>query len=494
MAKEIPSSFDRMADRGARLLTQVALASLLAMTVPASGVAEAPTGSGSAPPVTSAERNVPTPAPSPGGVQPPTMADCNRPMPAGKPAEVTSPVPRANSVKKIAKRRGAHNSQARSDEELKGGNIISDDPAPSATADTAACTSAAAQRYATIAEQGGWPTLAKALKRGQGSPQDLATLRHRLTSEGDLPQMDDAAARASWDEALSAGLKHYQARMGLRQTGILDEATLAALNVPASERAKELDASAHRLSVLQNFSFDQRYVVVNIPAAAVEEVEGGRVVHRYAAVVGGTDHQSPQVQAKITDIIANPTWTLPVSIVKNEVIPKMAKDPHYLSRMNIRMLDARGREVDTRGIDWSSNEATEFTFRQDAGRKNSLGTLKVNMPNNQAVYMHDTPAKGFFARDYRFLSHGCVRVDGIYDLAAWLLQSTPGPEGGEWTVAALKKLVGEEEKKSIKLKQNVPVVWLYLDGWAGSDGVVHFRDDIYALDQEQAPTPVSQAK
>jgi L,D-transpeptidase YcbB len=495
MAKETHSSFDRNAGRGVRLMTRVALASLLMTALPALGVAEAPTGGGSAPQATSAQQNASTPAPSPGGDQSSTPVNCNRPVPAGKSAEVTSPTkPQPRPVKKIASRRRAHKAQARSDEDLKGGNIISDDPAPSATADTAACTMAAAQRYAKIAEQGGWPTLAKPLKRGQGAPQDLATLRHRLAIEGDLPQTDDAAVHASWDEALSAGLRRYQARMGLLQTGILDEATLAALNVPASERAKELDASAHRLAILQNFPFDQRYVVVNIPAAAVEEVEGGRVVHRYAAVVGDTDHQSPQVQAKITDVIANPTWTLPVSIIKNEVIPKMAKDPRYLSRMNIRMLDAHGREVNPRGIDWSSNEATEFTLRQDAGRKNSLGTLKINMPNNQSVYMHDTPAKSFFARDYRFLSHGCVRVDGIDDLAAWLLEGTPGPDDGKWNVAALKKLVGEEDKKSIKLKQNVPVVWLYLDGWTGSDGTVHFRDDIYALDQEQASTPVSQAK
>ncbi|MBV9567874.1 MAG: L,D-transpeptidase family protein, partial [Hyphomicrobiales bacterium] len=343
-------------------------------------------------------------------------------------------------------------------------------------------------------DQGGWPTLSKPLKRGQAAPQDLPTLRRRLAIEGDLPQLDDAAARAPWDDALTGSVKHYQARMGLRQTGVVDETTLAALNVPAAERAKELDASAHRLAIVQNFPFDQRYVVVDIPAATVEEVESGRVVHRYAAVVGDTDHQSPQVQAKITDIIANPTWTLPVSIIKNEVIPKMAKNPRYLSRMNIRMLDARGHEVNPARVDWTSNEATEFTFRQDAGKKNSLGTLKINMPNNQSVYMHDTPAKSFFARDYRFLSHGCVRVDGIYDLAAWLLQGTPGPEGHAWDVPAIKKIIDEEDKKGIKLKQNVPVVWLYLDGWSGSDGVVHFRDDIYGLDEEQPPTPVSQAK
>jgi L,D-transpeptidase YcbB len=501
MAKEMHSGFGQDARRGgAQLMAQVALACLLVIILPAPGRAEAPTGDASAPQPTSAGQNASTAAPYPSGDRSQSgpasamPADCNRPMPPGKPAAVTSPVrPAGRPVKTMASRHGIHKA-TRSDEDLKGGNTISDDPAPTVTVEAAACTTAAAQRYASIAEQGGWPTLSKPLKHGQGAPQDLATLRHRLAVEGDLPQMDDAATQAPWNEALTAGLKHYQARMGLRQTGILDETTLAAFNVPASERAKELDASAHRLSILQNFPFDQRYVVVNIPAAAVEEVEGGRVVHRYAAVVGGSDHQSPQVQAKITDIIVNPTWTLPVSIIKNEVIPKMAKDPHYLSRMNIRMLDARGHEVNPHGIDWSSNEATEFTFRQDAGRKNSLGTLKINMPNRQSVYMHDTPAKSFFARDYRFLSHGCVRVDGIYDLAVWLLEDTPGPKDEGWNVAAIKELVGEEEKKSIKLKHNVPVVWIYLDGWAGSDGAVHFRDDIYALDQEQASTPVSQAK
>ena len=496
MSQASRSSHGRIGRRAtARLVAPAVLASAFVISLPALGRAEAPTGKASAPQANSAGQFSPSSGNDRALASNPSAppVDCNRPMPPGKPAAVTSPAPpEPRAVKKTASRRHAH--PVRGEPDVKGANVISDDPEPSATADTAACTTAAAQRYATIAEQGGWPALAKPMKRGQASPQDVATLRHRLAIEGDLPPTDDAAARASWDDTLTDALKHYQARMGLRQTGMVDEMTLAALNVPASERAKELDASAHRLAILQNFPFDQRYVVVNIPAAAVEEVEGGRVVHRYAAVVGGTDHQSPQVQAKITDVIANPTWTLPVSIIKNEVIPKMAKDPHYLSRMNIRMLDARGREVNPHGIDWSSNEATEFTFRQDPGRKNSLGTLKINMPNNQSVYMHDTPAKGFFARDYRFFSHGCVRVDGIFDLAAWLLEGTAGPDGEAWTVATLKKLVGEEDKKSIRLKQNVPVVWLYLDGWSGSDGAVHFRDDIYALDQEQASTPVSQAK
>ncbi|MBV9751222.1 MAG: L,D-transpeptidase family protein, partial [Hyphomicrobiales bacterium] len=447
MINEFVSSSTRVLRAGAsQPVLAAALVSLVAIALAGPARAEAPTGQATqadtgnqAAPAASAlpDRN----NPQPGSATAP-IADCRRPAPAGGPAPVTSPVlSEVKPVKKLASRHGR--GKPRETEDVKGGNVVSDDAMPTVTADTAACTTAAAQRYAAIADQGGWPTLAKPLKRGQAAPQDLSTLRRRLAIEGDLPQMDDAASRATWDDALTAGLKHYQARMGLRQTGILDETTLAALNIPASERAKELDASAHRLSVVQNFPFDQRYVVVNIPAAAVEEVENGRVVHRYAAVVGGTDHQSPQIQAKITDITANPTWTLPVSIIKNEVIPKMAKNPRYLSRMNIRMLDGKGHEVSPGKIDWTTNEATEFTFRQDAGKKNSLGTLKINMPNNQSVYMHDTPAKSFFARDYRFLSHGCVRVDGIYDLATWLLQGTPGPEGEAWSVDAIKKLVAD---------------------------------------------------
>jgi murein L,D-transpeptidase YcbB/YkuD len=485
----------------AELLLRVALGSILAISMP--GIfsnlarAEVPTGAATAPQAApTADQGIsaqPSP-PGSGSAQAPAAgaANCDAPAIQGKPAAVSSPVqPQARPGKRVASRHGARKSRA--GEDMKGGNAISDDPTPTVMADTASCTLAAAQRYAAIAEHGGWPSLPKPLQRGQGS-RDLAPLRQRLAIEGDLPQMDDAASRAPWDDALTSALKHYQARLGLRQTGILDETTLAALNVPAPQRAKELEASAHRLAIVQNFPFDQRYVEVNIPAAAVEEVEGGRVVHRYAAVVGGKEHQSPQVQAKVTDIIANPTWTLPSSIIKNEVIPKMAKDPRYLSRMKIKMLDARGHEVDPRGIDWNSGEATEYTLRQDAGRKNSLGTLKINMPNKQSVYMHDTPAKAFFARDYRFLSHGCVRVDGIYDLAAWVLQGTPGPQGHEWDVAEIKKLVDEEDSKTLKVKQSVPVVWLYLDGWSGPDGTVHFRDDIYGLDEEQPSTPVSQAK
>jgi murein L,D-transpeptidase YcbB/YkuD len=469
------------------------LVGLLAATVSIPGWGDVPKG----------RVGAATSGPSPAGQTPAALvqqplpgapADCANSVVPGAMAKLTAPPdhkqPPTESGARLSKR-GGGKAQAKDD---IGGAALSDDPSPTVAPETLNCTKAAAQRYADIANHGGWPPLAKPLKQS-ANPGDLAILRERLGIEADLgPLPNETARRARWDDALTKALKHYQARLGLRQTGILDATTLRALNVSAADRARELQQSAQRLAAAQTLPFDKRFVLVNIPGAAVEAVEGGRVVHRYTAVVGGSDHQSPQIVAKITDIVMNPSWTLPASIIKNEIIPKMVKNPRYLSRMNIRILDGRGREVNPRRIDWSSNEATEYTLRQDAGRKNSLGTLKINMPNKEALYMHDTPAKSSFAQDYRFLSHGCVRVDGVYDLAMWLLDGVKGPEGDPWDVTAIKDAVKGDDTQTIKLKQAVPVAWIYLDGWESSDGTVHFREDIYGLDHPPAGGPVSLAK
>jgi murein L,D-transpeptidase YcbB/YkuD len=423
-----------------------------------------------------------------------STASCTTPTQQRPPAQVTAPA--WTSV--AGKDRGARNAKptqaSKAKWQTQGGSALSDDPTPSVAPETSGCTAAAAKRYADIADHGGWPNIAKPLRPGATSGE-IAVLRQRLAIEGDLDAASSlAVGNAPWDSRLTQAVKRYQFRLGLRQTGAVDEATLKALNVSASNRARALAASDLRLKDLQNPPFDERYVVVNIPAATVEAVESGRVVHRYTAVVGGKDHQSPEIAAKITEIILNPTWTLPASIIKNEVIPKMAKNPRYLSRMHIRILDRRGRSVNSHQIDWASNEATEYTLRQISGRKNSLGTLKIDMPNKDAVYMHDTPAKAHFAEDYRFLSHGCVRVDGVYDLAAWLLAGAKRSRDHAWDVAALEHAAAAGDKQTIKLKQRVPVLWVYLDSWADADGTVHFRDDTYGLDESQPGLPSSQAK
>jgi murein L,D-transpeptidase YcbB/YkuD len=227
---------------------------------------------------------------------------------------------------------------------------------------------------------------------------------------------------------------------------------------------------------------------VNIPSAAVDAVENGQAVHRYAAVVGDVEHRSPEIEAKISAINLNPTWTVPVSIIKNEIIPKMRQNPKYLSKAKIRILDGKGREIDPGKIDWSTEKAANYTLRQDSGAGNSLGSIRISMPNKLAVYMHDTPSKRLFGSDYRFLSHGCVRVEGVYDLAAWLLEGAGGSPTGTWNKQELLQKIASAEREDIKLAKPVPVIWVYMTGWASADGTVHFRDDVYGLDGESEQT------
>ncbi len=373
---------------------------------------------------------------------------------------------------------------------------LSDDPTPVLQPETFFTTAKASERYAAIVDAGGWPAVPSELKPGAKGPA-VAILRRRLAVEGDIVGAE--ANGMNWTPALTAAVKRFQFRNGLKQTGIVAGATLRAMNIPANVRFKQLASSAQRLAGL-NFPFGDKYVAVNIPSTAVDAVENGRVAHRYAAIVGGPEHQSPQLTAKIVAINLNPTWTVPVSIIKNEIIPKMRTQPNYLARAHIRILNGRGEEINPKAIDWNSERATNYILRQDSGKGNSLGLIRIQMPNPDAVYMHDTPTRNLFANDYRFLSHGCVRVQGVYDLAAWLLQGvpvTPAPTSeqasaalapaissdlGVWTAALIQQRIASGAREDVKLPKPVPVVWVYLTGWASADGMVHFRDDVYNVD------------
>lgn len=349
--------------------------------------------------------------------------------------------------------------------------------------ETASAIAEAARRYATIAASGGWPRVAKPLGP-DASGEPVALLRRRLAIEGYLANTQEGGDSA-WDDALSDALRRFQAHMGLEQTGDVSRETLRELNIPAAARARQLEMTAARLTKM-HFRFSDRYVDVNIPAASVEAVEDGNAIERFTAVVGGRRHRSPQVIARIVAIDINPTWTVPASIIKKELAPKLKRNPHYFERENIRILDARGREIDPLKLRRVSNKrAAHFTFRQEPGPKNALGSLRIAMPNNHDVYMHDTPNKKLFDRDYRFLSHGCVRVEGVYDLAAWLLADT----SRDWTAGALRDEVENGRTEKIGLRQPVPVVWVYMTGWAEDDGPAFFRRDIYNLDKGAQQKP-----
>ena len=217
----------------------------------------------------------------------------------------------------------------------------------------------------------------------------ISTLRLRLAIEGDLGKSegDDPADLTAgmfsqkWGNDLTAAVKRFQVRHGLKDTGVVAGATLKALNVPARTRFTELASSAQRLAG-RNISFADRYVVVNIPSASVEAVENGKVVHRYVAVVGGPDHASPEVDAKVQAVNLNPTWTVPTSIIKNEIIPHMQRDPSYLSREHIRILDGAGNVINARSVDWNSQKATNYICGRTPARRTRSATSASTCPTN----------------------------------------------------------------------------------------------------------------
>ena len=343
------------------------------------------------------------------------------------------------------------------------------------------------ERYRDIVSRGGWGQvqIPGTLKLGSRSPA-IAQLRQRLIVEGDL---DPAAGNTPiYDSYVEAGVRRFQSRHGLGTTGVLNGVTVSAMNVPAETRLKQLELNIVRLRSYSG-NLGHRYVIVNIPAALVETVEDGRVVTRHAAGVGKIDRQSPIMNAKIQAINFNPFWTVPASIIKKDLIPKMQKEPSYLTDNRIRIFSGAGQEIRPESVNWRSDEATRYQFRQDPGGDvNSMGFVRINIPNPHGVYMHDTPSKGIFGDDFRFVSSGCVRVQNVRDYITWLLKDTPG-----WDRHRIEDTFAAGSRTDAPLAQPVPVYWTYITAWAAPDGLVQFRDDIYNRDGLGARIPVASA-
>jgi murein L,D-transpeptidase YcbB/YkuD len=358
---------------------------------------------------------------------------------------------------------------------------------------TVSATEQMVERYREIVNRGGWRPVsgAERLRIGAKGPA-VAAVRQRLIVTGDL----DPAAGGSgvYDSYVAAGVKRFQARHGLSQTGAMSLATQQAMNVPADVRLHQLETNVVRL---RSYSGDlgRRFVIMNIPAALVETVENGQVVTLHAAGVGKIDRQSPIMNTKATQINFNPTWTVPASIVKKDLIPKMQKDPNYLTDNKIHILSGNG-EVSPRSINWNSDEGTRYTYRQESGADfNSMGIVRINIPNPYGVFMHDTNTKGVFGDDFRFISSGCVRVQNVREYITWLLKETPG-----WGREQVEQAIESGKRVDANVAQPVPVYWTYITAWATPDGLVQFRDDIYKRDGVNvpstigAPTPVASAE
>jgi len=404
---------------------------------------------------------------------------------AGTPvlAQVTAPAPAAKQEPVTTGANPAHPAPAKtaaaptSTPEQRSAAALALSHEPTFDEGTAARIKEAALSYSDIAVRGGWPTIPADAKFtiGVAGPND-DLLRKRLIITADL-----AADQASgpFDANVAEAVKRFQVRHGLAPTGTVTPRTLAAMNVPVQKRIKQLEASLERVENI-NFGFGQRYVVVNIPATFAEAVENDQVVRRYRVIVGKTEKPSPTLTAEITGVVLNPTWTVPSSIAKTEISAHMRKDPAYLTRMHMEVLDAHDNPIDPHSVDWSGTHTPNFTVRQANGTFNALGAVKIDMPNSYSVYMHDTNQRNLFNDDYRFDSHGCSRVDNVRDLAAWLLSE----EMPKWNRAAIDAAIATGTHEEVNLPKKVPVAWIYLTAWMTRDQTVQFRNDIYAQDEQ----------
>lgn len=335
----------------------------------------------------------------------------------------------------------------------------------------------ALRRYRDIALKGGWESIPPGEKLEIGdSGERVSSLRRRLKATGDLTAPESNVFDATLYEAVRA----FQRRHGLAVDGVVGSATLAALNVSAQERVRQMELNLERLRWFPRNPGD-RYIVVNIPGFELSAFDGRRRVMSMKAIVGRPSRPTPLLAELMTYLVLSPYWNVPPGIAAKDILPSIRKDPGYLRKNNFRVFKFTKdgvREVDPDAVDWSQASARDFFFRQEPGAKNAMGRVKFMFPNVYNVYIHDTPHKGLFEKPVRAFSSGCVRIENPVDLAEFVLRDSQG-----WTRERIIEEINQSVEQVVYLQKPLPVYLVYYTSWVGDRGEVEFRDDIYGLDR-----------
>jgi L,D-transpeptidase YcbB len=332
-------------------------------------------------------------------------------------------------------------------------------------------------------EKGGWVKVPSKLKPGQ-SGAAVAALRQRLAASGHLQQGSGSGDQGSgsYDADLVAAVKSFQELHSIAATGIVDDKTLAALNVPLDERIQQVAINLQRWRWMPD-DLGERHFFVNIPYFHLIAREAGQPVMDIRVVVGKPGHNTPIFSEDMETVVFSPYWNIPDTIAENETAPAVARDPNYLARQGIEILRVSGsssQAVDASEVNWDSPEAMKgLVFRQKPGDSNALGHVKFLFPNPYNVYLHDTPADSLFAKPGRAFSHGCVRVEEPETLAKYVLKDYP-----EWDDQSIFTAMRSGVEKHVKLKEKIPVHIAYFTAWVDEKGGLHFQPDIYGYDHE----------
>ncbi len=316
-------------------------------------------------------------------------------------------------------------------------------------------------RYYEIAKKGGWPAIPtdkKTFKKGSSSPA-IALIKRRLQITGDLPGTDTTQI---FNDTLQMGIKNFQRRFGYTPNGAITAGLVKEMNVPVQERIQQLLINMERMRWMPSRP-SGNLILVNIPEFVLHVYDGKNRVWDMNVVVGKEGHNTMMFTGDLNQVVFSPYWNVPPSIVKNEILPAIEKDPTYLVRNNMEQV---GMEGDLPRI------------RQLPGPGNSLGKVKFLFPNSFNIYFHDTNAKGLFSKDKRAYSHGCIRLEQPEKMASYLLRNQP-----QWTTERVYDAMNSGTEKYVKLKDPIPVFITYYTAWVDDAGQLNFREDIYDHDK-----------
>jgi murein L,D-transpeptidase YcbB/YkuD len=321
------------------------------------------------------------------------------------------------------------------------------------------------------------------IEPGIVDPVRVPALRARLAAEDEvLAASPDAGAH--YDPVLRAAVERWQQANGLEVDGRVGRISIAQLNRPPGARVDQLRVA---LDMRRGAAGEtpERRIEVNVPDYRFSVLEGGREILGMACIVGRRDRPTPLLRVRMTAIQFNPPWGVPERNAREDLLPRFRRDPQLMLERGFRLfqtVEGERIEVDPRTVDWSGMSRNNFPYfvRQDAGDSNALGRIKFVMPNNDAIFMHDTPDRHLFRRPDRAFSSGCIRLEKPYELMAMLLEGTPG-----WDLARGRRAVDSRATSSVTLARSMPTLLRYRTTMV-EDGRVRIRPDIYGLDAAYA--------
>lgn len=337
-------------------------------------------------------------------------------------------------------------------------------------------------KYKELESKGGWEKykITQTLQPGD-TGMEVRKLRARLYMEG-LHNEDTSANE--YDKSLEKSIQTFQMLHGLEVTGKVDKSTIKELNEPVNNIIEKIAFNMERMRWLPG-SFSDHYILVNIPAFQMSVIKDDKVQLQMKAIVGETVNKTPVFYDSLEYIVFSPEWNVPKSIAVEEMLPLIKEDPDYLASHNYMLFDSWDRDatpISQRSVNWDEVDAENFNFRivEKPGRANSLGKVKFIFPNNNNIYLHDTPADHLFSRSVRNFSHGCIRLEKPKDFATYLL------EDKGWTEEKVVSYMNKNEPSTVVLSEKIPVFIVYWTAWVDEkNGMLNLRDDVYYYDRKQ---------